>query len=367
MGCLRQRGKKGIWWLRYYRGGRLIEESAGTTSKTEAARQLKDREGDIAKGLPVTPQSNRLRFDQAVEAVIVDYRMNGRDTLVDVERRVKLHLLPAFRGRRMADITPSDYSAFAARRQAAGASNGEINRELAIVKRAIALAMRDRSLLVKPYIPMLREDNVRKGFFEEEDFQRVRAQLPEYLRGVVTFAYLTGWRVASEVLPLTWDRIDRKTKTIRLEPGETKNGEGRVLPYDLRPELVALVEVQWAERQTLAASGIETPFVFHRNGDPVKGFRKRWMTACRKAEVPGHLLHDFRRTAVRNFERDAVPRSVAMKITGHRTESIYRRYAIVSERDIREGLGRVRGVQPHMDKSMDTDASEAPALVAHSS
>ncbi|MDO8475810.1 MAG: hypothetical protein Q7W02_06365 [Candidatus Rokubacteria bacterium] len=69
-------------------------------------------------------------------------------------------------------------------------------------------------------------------------------------------------------------------------------------------------------------------------------------TACRRAGVPGRIPHDFRRTAVRNLERAAVPRSVAMKITGHRTEAVYRRYAIVNDADLREASERLTGTIP---------------------
>ena len=76
-------------------------------------------------------------------------------------------------------------------------------------------------------------------------------------------------------------------------------------------------------------------------GKPIKSFRGSWQTACRKAGVPGRLVHDLRRTAVRNLERAGVPRSVAMKLTGHKTESVYRRYAIVSESDLGQGVEKL--------------------------
>jgi integrase len=77
-----------------------------------------------------------------------------------------------------------------------------------------------------------------------------------------------------------------------------------------------------------------------------RDFRKAWRTACTKAGLPGMLVHDFRRTAVRNLERAGVPRSVAMKITGHKTESVYRRYAIVSDADLQEASRRLTGTFP---------------------
>ena len=70
-----------------------------------------------------------------------------------------------------------------------------------------------------PYVPMLKESNVRKGFFEHEDYLAVKDALPFYLKPVVTFAYHTGWRFG-EILGLTWDKVDLKLGIVRLDPGE---------------------------------------------------------------------------------------------------------------------------------------------------
>jgi hypothetical protein len=244
-----------IWWVRYYRNGRRHEESSGSTKKGEAERLLRMREGDVAKGLPVTAKIGQLRFGDAAADVVTDYRVNGKRSLADVERRIKLHLEPYFGGRRMAAITTADVRAYTAHRQDAGATNATINRELAILKRAYRLAAQAGMVLNRPHIPMLDEDNVRGGFFERDAFEDVRDGLPEHLRGVVTLAYHTGWRVQSEILPLTWGQVDRKAKTVRLEPGSTKNRKGRTLPYGLLPELEEVIERQWAEHQRLAAEG----------------------------------------------------------------------------------------------------------------
>lgn len=200
------------WTLRYHRNGRAIQEATKFTRKGDAITLLKTREGDIAKGLPVSPATIRMTFDEAVGDVVNDYKANGKRTTAHVERRIRLHLTPWFGGRRLSNITTAQIRAFIAHRQAPipqpdgttlpGASNAEINRELAIVKRACRLAHQGGALPVIPHIPMLRESNVRQGFFERADFEAVRAALPAPLRPVVTFAYLTGWRVPSEVLTL---------------------------------------------------------------------------------------------------------------------------------------------------------------------
>ncbi|MFN7972990.1 MAG: tyrosine-type recombinase/integrase [Acidobacteriota bacterium] len=127
-----------------------------------------------------------------------------------------------------------------------------------------------------------------------------------------------------------------------LEPGTTKNDEGRVFPFG---EGQAIHNLLLARRQATddveRALGRIVPEVFHRNGRPILNFRNAWKVACADAGLPNRIPHDFRRTAVRNLERAGVPRSVAMKLTGHKTESVYRRYAIVCESDLAEGVARL--------------------------
>jgi integrase len=194
--------------------------------------------------------------------------------------------------------------------------------------------------MVRPYIPMLEENNVRSGFFEREQFESVRRHLPEELRAVITFAYFTGWRINSEILTLEWSHVDLKAGAVRLNPGTTKNKEGRLFPFKIDPELTEVLETQKAKTDALQKEqGMIWPWIFHRTGQPIKDYRKTWEAACKKAGVPGRIPHDFRRTAVRKLERAGVSRSVAMKRTGHRTEAVYRRYAIVSEADLSESGG----------------------------
>ena len=150
----------------------------------------------------------------------------------------------------------------------------------------------------------------------------------------VRFALVTGWRRA-EVFSLAWSQVDWNGGFVRLEPGTTKNREGRSFP--ITPVLRVLLERrQELTRRCERAQARIIPLVFHRSGRRIGSFRRSWKKACDKAGLPGLLFHDLRRSAVRNLERAGVPRSVAMKLTGHKTESIYRRYAIVAESDLLE-------------------------------
>jgi integrase len=120
-----------------------------------------------------------------------------------------------------------------------------------------------------------------------------------------------------------------------LDPGETKNGEGRMFP--LTPQLRAVLQQQLEHtREREVTEGRIIPWLFHHEGEPIRVFRRAWATACRKAGLINRIPHDFRRTAVRNLERANISRSAAMAMVGHRTMSIYSRYAIADEATLRE-------------------------------
>lgn len=339
MGEIRKRGN--VWWIRYSRNGRRFEESAHTPSYEVARDLLRDREGDISKGLPITPRIGRITIDDGLKDLKTEYQVNQRKSAAHLERFIDKHLLPYFQGRRMASITTADINSYIAQRQTEQASNATINRELAALKRAFTLAVRGGGLMRRPHIPMLQEHNVRSGFLEYDQYLSVLGHLPESLQAVVTLAYFTGWRTKSEILPLEWRQIDRKACTIRLDPGTTKNGSGRLFVYADIDAVKTMIEAQWASHDALKKAGTICPHVFHRGGVQIKLFRRAWITACRKAGCPGRVPHDLRRTAVRNMVRTGVSERTAMVVSGHKTRSIFDRYDIVSESDIRDAGKRL--------------------------
>jgi integrase len=244
-----------------------------------------------------------------------------------------------FGQQRAADITSGGITTYIRSRK--GASAATIRYELAMLKRMFRLSLRAGKVANRPDFPTIEVRNARKGFFEAEDFERVVSYLVTELKPFVRFAYLTGWR-KGEVQGLTWRQVDFVAGTVRLEPGTTKSGEGRTFPFASFPQLAELLHAQ--RERTLAfekANGCIVLWVFHRNGKRIADVRGAWTKACRAGGVAGRLFHDLRRTAVRNLERSGVPRSWAMQLTGHRTESVYRRYAIVSEADLAAGVARL--------------------------
>jgi integrase len=323
------------WWVQYSIRGKRFRESSGSSNQADAVKLLKRRIGAAAQGRPVGPNVERTTFEDLARILLDDYTANGRRSLERVEDAIG-HLR-GFLGDAFAlDITSDRISKYVTWRQKEHAAPATINRELAALRRAFRLAAKAGKVAMRPEISLLREDNRRKGFFEVEQYKAMLENLPDYLRPVVLTAYITGWRIRSEILTRQKHHLDPNAGWLRLEPGETKSGEGRNFP--LTPELRDVLLRQLEETRAFELqTGSIVPWLFHRDGKQIGSFRKAWASACKRAGATGKIPHDFRRTAVRNLERAGVPRSAAMAMVGHRTESIYRRYAIADEAMLKEG------------------------------
>jgi integrase len=172
------------------------------------------------------------------------------------------------------------------------------------------------------------------------------------LRPVVEFAYITGWRVHSEILPLHWRQVDFDAGEIRLDPETTKNRSGRTFP--ITDDLRTLLSARLTESQQARAAGTIVPWVFFRmiasgrggplHPKPITAFTKAWNNACTAAGCPGRIRHDLRRTAIRNMVRRGVPERVAMQLSGHKTRSVFDRYNIVSAGDLQTARAQLHGL-----------------------
>ncbi len=337
----RPKGKK-VLWIKYYRNGKPYYESSHSTKKVVARRLLKEREGQISKGEMPGIRFDRIRFNELAEDFLTDYRINGKKSINKAERVVK-YLTESFDGLRATEITTARIRNYIEGRMAKKLSNASINREMAALKRMFHLGARSTPPKVGqiPYIPLLKESNTRKGFFEHDEYLDLMNVLPSDLKPLVAFAYFFGWR-RGEILGLTWDKVDVRNGIVWLNPGETKNDEARTVYLD--ENLAKEIEGLYYKRDP------RCPFVFQRDGKPIRDFRDAWDTACIKAglsklgvdergkevKVATKLFHDFRRTAVRNMIRAGVPERVAMKISGHKTRTVFDRYNIVSDQDLRQ-------------------------------
>jgi integrase len=333
---LRMKGST-VLWIKYHRNGKPVRESAHTTKVKEAEKLLRQRLAAISTGTYVGPKLEKTRISELADDLIREYRINGRKSIDDLEARWKLHLEPFFGALRAIDVSSQLVAHYIDARQQEGAENATINRELAALKRMFNLARQSTPPKVNsvPYIAMLRESNTRTGFLESKQHDSLAAETGKvglWLRAMFETGYTYGWR-HEELLALRVRQVNLVACTIRLEPGTTKNSEGR--------EVSMTVPVKALMSQCIHGKDPDECVFTREDAKPVRDFRGAWAKACTAAKVPNLLFHDLRRTAARNLRRAGVAEGVIMKIGGWKTRSVFERYAIVSQSDIRDAMTKL--------------------------
>jgi integrase len=277
MGTIYKRGR--LFWIQYYRQEKPYQESTKSAKGADAKRLLKKREGEIAEGKLPGIYFDKVLYVELARDLEIDYELNRRKSLDRIKISLR-HLETEFKGFRVVNITTSKIAAYIDKRLVEGAAHASINRELAALKRMLTVGARSTPPKVNrvPFIPMLKENNTRKGFFEHGEFISLRDALPVHLGGPVTFAYKVGRRL-SEITGLMWNHVDLDNGIIRLEPGETKNDQGRTVYLDAE-----LKEIFEAQREVQKKAGRILPYVFlnETGTDCIKRFDKTWRTACKK-------------------------------------------------------------------------------------
>jgi integrase len=338
-----------LYWISYTIGSRAVREPTGSASKAQAERLLRQRLAALDRG--EVQAAGAIRWDDLADLIRADYQAHGNRSADRLELSLR-HLAGAFRGQRAASVTGERLAAYIRARLGAGAARASVNRELAALKRAFRLAHRQGRVAAIPFVEMLEERNARTGFFERAAYRKLAPALPADLRAPILAAYVTGWRLTSELLTRQWHHVDLRARWLRLEPGETKSGAGRQFP--LVPELAAALQAQRRATSALERRlGRVVPWVFHRDGDPLfyrtkagkvlpsAYLRAAWAAACTRAGLDGRIRHDFRRTAARDLLRAGVPQPTVMRAMGWTSEAMLRRYAVVEEQDLVEA-GRKR-------------------------
>ncbi len=246
----------------------------------------------------------------------------------------------------VSSITTDTSRQIAAKLLEEGKSNGTVNRSLALLRRMLNIAKEDGKIPNVPKIRMLKPGPARKGFIEQEQFNTLLGHIPAKLKPIITFLYYCGVRVG-EASQIGWDQVDLKSAVIRLQPEQTKNASPRTVP--LPDTLVTMLESQPHEGLVFDTTNL----------------RKDWQRACAAAGLgtltdvedsyekryDGLLLHDLRRSAVRNLVRAGVPERVAMSISGHKTRAVFDRYNITSEQDVVEAMRRVEALKSGVSNS----------------
>ena len=334
-----QRGQ--VWWVAYYHHGREYRESSRSRERKEAVKLLRQRVGEVAAGnarhLPSTSrtQGRPVTMLELFDLLERHFALNNRSSKSNATHLKRLRT--RFATYTVAACTSVAISNYMAAMQRVGRSGATINREMAALRSALRLGYRLDLVDRVPAINRLPEYTVRNQFFTRPEIDVLLPHLPDYLRDLVLFGFLTGWR-KGEITSLGWSNVSRAEAVIRLEPDQNKGRAVRVLA--LQGELTTLMERRWNARkvgQTLAQH------VFHRQGRPLDDFRDAWLTACRKAGLGHRWFHSLRRGAARHMSLQGIPEKVIMSIMGHKTRVMFDRYNIVTESDQREYAKRLFG------------------------
>jgi len=316
----------------YSHAGKMIRESAKTKDERAARKFLIKRLGEIGVGRFTGPAIERVTVSELLDDLLTDYELNGK-TLWWAKLNVENHLRPFFKYQRAVRVGTQQLQEYVIQKRAEKLSDSTINRHLALLRRSFKLGMKrepPKVLRVPTFQKLDESAGVRRGFFEHGNFQKLRAELPDDIRPVAIFAYFTGCR-KGEILGLQWRQVDLDQGMVRLNRGETKNKEPRTIP--LPSEVLKSLRALKTERD---ANWPWSPWVFSRHGTQIKGIYGAWRSASKRAGVDGSLLHDMRRTGVRNLIRAGVPDKVAMQISGHKTRDVFDRYDITVEADLRD-------------------------------
>jgi integrase len=270
------------------------------------------------------------------EALVREYTINRRRSLRTLKHRWANHLQPIFASREPAKVSTDDIEHYIAQRLEEHAENSTINRELAALKRMYALGVRARKLQLAevPYIPHLKERNVRIGFLRDNQYAALAeatSKVGLWLRTLFELGISYGMR-KGELLSLRVSQVNLEEKTIILNAGETKNEEARLLP--MAPKVAELVS-------ELVKGKLPSDWVFIRNGKRIVDMRGAWKAATLAAGCPGLLFHDLRRTGVRNLIRSGVSEKTAMLISGHKTRAVFDRYHIVDRAELDDAIEKL--------------------------
>jgi integrase len=334
-GTLYKRGR--IYYYANWVEGKQVKTSTGE-AKLAAARTWRDK--FLKRGADSAP--DKVTCGELLDDVLRHVDENAKASTAKVWKFViEANLRPFFGHLKAAKVSSDRMREYRDKRKGDGRSDATVNRELSILRTAFNRGRRCTPPKVHalPYFPIVSETgNARQGFLTDEQYSKLRDALPDFVKPLFVTAYFTGVRLG-ELLAWRWEQIDWEQGFVTLRSDETKSGHARAVPVvagDMHDWL------KWAYGQSN-----ECEQVFNRSGEPIKEFRSAWTKACEAAEVSGLKFHDLRRTAVRNMRRAGVPQVVRMRITGHRTDSMERRYNIVDVDDIQSAKRLMQRLTSH--------------------
>lgn len=323
------------WWIDYRDpNGRRVREFIGKyPTKVPANHRLREVQSAITEGRYIRHNKNQIKslgvilgWYKELAEVKALRKYNDRIQLLDkmisvLGHKVKisglsLQVVDQYRIKRMANLNPRTQNPY---------KPATVNRELAYLRAMLNLAVKYGELDSNPIsgMAMLDENNVRERVLSMEEFGNLHDECSQHIKPVVLMAFYMGLR-KSEILKLTWNEVDLENGFIRLGGVRTKNKEGRVIP--IHPD-VGRALLQLPSRKVNPWSG--RVFLDHRRM-PFNDCKAGFNTAVKKAGLGDFTFHDLRHCAVNNLRLANNDHLAIKKMIGHKTNSIFERYNLVS-------------------------------------
>jgi integrase len=322
-----------VYWIDYQVEGQRKRERIGP-NKAAAEQRLREVLSAIAEGryIQKSPDVSTRFKDLAVWYLILP-EVKGKRSY-DRDQRSLKNLLAFFGERFLKDITPALVEAYRQKRLSEPSGRppygptrpASVNREVACLKTIFNKALKDGKAGRNPVVGVkqLKENNERDRLLSPEEYLRLLSQCPVYLKPIVKLGYHTGMRI-SEILSLTWGKVDLKAGFIRLQAEDTKTREPRAVP--LSPDLVAMFQA--------LPRGLPGVKVFQRGGKPIRSIREALAAACKRAMIEDFTFHDFRHTAINNWRLQGHDYFRIMAASGHKTMQVFKRYNKVTETELK--------------------------------
>jgi len=313
-----------FYWMKFDLEGRHIYKSTKCTDKRKAEQFEKLYFSKLVReGVGVKKREHYTCTD-LLDKLESRWRLEGK---LSMQNTSLLKKTRAVFGSKAADtITVDLLEKFVVTRRTAGYATATTNRVIQALRRAFNLAAQPWPRFELPS----EQGNERTGFVDASRLRKLLDVLPDDLRDFVEFAFACGWRKA-QIAGITWAMVDADTITV--PAALCKNRKPHIIP------LVGKIGQIVARRR--AKRNMESACVFTWDNKPVREFRKTWKSACRKVGLGNLLLHDLRRSCARDLLASGTSQAVAMAIGGWKTDSMFRRYSIVTTGDAAGALERM--------------------------
>lgn len=321
--------------------GAQIRKATGTADYSEAEKQARRLEVDLERGASTADNLKSLKYEDLRADYLLENPSRANDEHVNIIDEFFKNVRVTAIGKRIEQ--------FITHRRGEGKADATIKRNLKPLIAMLRLASKKDRIPKVPYVPSLSDGNQRSGFIEADTFVKLRGEVPEHLRPLLTFVYYTGCRIGA-TLKITWGMVHRPACDSITIPGHVqKNGK----PLPPLPLVGPLEEVSTSLKALYKAksNGVIKMRLDSESVFDARNLRKEWNKAVAKLGLgsydkktglrEGLTIHDFRRSAARNLRRSGVGESTAMLITGHKTNSMFKRYAITSEDETTDALIKV--------------------------